>query len=330
MTRRHEFASRDELFDHLAERIGAQRVPGGVRGTGTSRRPGTDPVLEAVTSSEGTLVVGGEPIDVGAGAPAAPADDYLHYTGDVNGAERWASDDGAMVQYRLDGESLTFYAWKKSTLYLYWSMGGEISTEGGTPFAAAQVDSHYYMTLQDQPCQVVRIDSDADHDTDYVDEYEWGWNAPQPERVASLCRAQWKGRRFGDLVTAGDGCDGFASDNWPTGFPADWPPITGFTVVPAGVDMGSVDLGLNTARTITVVNFGPTPLPVTVAPVSGDDFDVAAGDFTVPGDGTLPVEVMFDGGSHAGVFATQVHVVVSGTAFVVPVKVTVTDDGQPK
>ena len=194
MPERHEFANTDDLFDHLAERFAAERVPGGVRGSGTDRRPGTDPVLEAVTSPAGTVVVAGQPVDVTADPLVPPrANAYLHYTGDVNGAQRWASEDGAMVQYRIGAEMLTFHAWKKSTLFRYWSMGGEIATNGGANFEAAQVDSHYYMTLQNQPCAVVKVDSDSARNTDYVDEYEWGWNSPQPERVASLCRAQWSG-----------------------------------------------------------------------------------------------------------------------------------------
>jgi hypothetical protein len=44
----------------------------------------------------------------------------------------------------------------------------------------------------------------------------------------------------------------------------------------------------------------------------------------------VPIEVMFLGGIHVGIVTTQVRVVVSGTPFVVPVKVRVVDDGPPK
>ena len=41
------------------------------------------------------------------------SDDYLHVTADVNAAQRWASDDDAMLPCRIDVETLTFHAWKK-------------------------------------------------------------------------------------------------------------------------------------------------------------------------------------------------------------------------
>ncbi len=147
---------------------------------------------------------------------------YLKHTGTVNGAERWASDDGAMVEYRLGTGRLNFHAWKKSTFYQYWSMGGEISVyDTPAKFQAADLTSHYYMTVN-TPCQIVKVGNDSDsHDT-YVDQYEWGWNSQQPERVAVLCRAVWHNAFFADLVTAGDGCTNFKNEPWPMGLPANW------------------------------------------------------------------------------------------------------------
>ena len=146
----------------------------------------------------------------------------LKFTGIVNGAERWASDDGSMVEYRLGTGRLTFHAWKKSTIYLYWSMGGEISVINTyANFQAADIVSHYYMTVT-SPCQVVKVNENSDRNDTYVDQFEWGWNSPQPERVAVLCRAQWHNARFADLLTAGEGCPNYRNDQWPVGFPADW------------------------------------------------------------------------------------------------------------
>src|SRR5919198_800770 len=77
-------------------------------------------------SAGGAVVGGGPRVDLAGGAavgrpgggvgPAVPLpadEEYLHFTGMVNGAERWASTDGAMVQYRAGQGTLTFHAWKK-------------------------------------------------------------------------------------------------------------------------------------------------------------------------------------------------------------------------
>jgi hypothetical protein len=52
----------------------------------------------------------------------------------------------------------------------------------------------------------VKTDSDSDTNDDYVDEYEWGVNAPQPKRVESQCTAQFKGQQFAGGVQAGPQC----------------------------------------------------------------------------------------------------------------------------
>ncbi len=244
---RHTFANYDEFTRYLREALGGRPEGRGIRGSMSrkgvyTRRAGNgvepvtfgDPVLDAISSATGVLVIGDQTIDLregrklsnapsGAGSGVILYDaPYLKLTGIVNGAERWASDDGAMVEYRLGTGRLTFHAWKKHTIYQYWSMGGEISVTNTTAkFQAADITSHYYMSVN-APCQVVKVDSDSDRHDTYVDEYEWGWNSQQPERVASLCRAVWHGMRFADLVTAGNGCDIYKNDNWPVGFPADW------------------------------------------------------------------------------------------------------------
>ncbi|MBR0716800.1 hypothetical protein [Bradyrhizobium liaoningense] len=239
---RYSFANYDEFTAYLKE-LGGRNSGRGVRGTmarkGLYTRSGVtfgDPVLDAISSSTGSLVIGDKTIDLrefldrvmddtaaGGVILASPA---LKFTGMVNGAERWASDDGSTVEYRLGKGRLTFHAWKKSSITQYWSMGAEV-TVSNTPanFQVADITSHYYMSV-DAPCQVVKVDSDSDRHDSYVDEYEWGWNSQQPERVASLCRAVWHGMKFADLVTAGSGCEIFRNDNWPIGFPADWNTIS--------------------------------------------------------------------------------------------------------
>jgi hypothetical protein len=123
---------------------------------------------------------------------------------------------------------LNFHAWKKKEI-LYWSMGGEISVYNtNAKFEAADIWSKYYMSVT-SPCMLVKEDNDSDRDDRYVDEYEWGINAPQPERVASLCRAQWHNAQFADVVTAGEGCLNYRDAQWPIGFPLDWATINTVT-----------------------------------------------------------------------------------------------------
>ena len=57
-----------------------------------------------------------------------------------------------------------------------------------------------------QTCFVVKTDSDSDTNDDYVDEYEWGVNAPQPIRVESVCNARFKNQQFTGNVQAGPTC----------------------------------------------------------------------------------------------------------------------------
>jgi hypothetical protein len=244
---RNTFANFDEFNAYLGKTLGAHPDGKGMRGSISrkgmySRNAGNsiqgvtfgDPVLDTISSATGSLVIGGKTIDLreGRASPQGPngtgggvvAFDapYLKFTGIVNGAERWASDDGAMVEYRIGNGRLNFHAWKKSTFYQYWSMGGEISVyDTNAKFDAADIVSNYYMTVN-TPCQIVKVGHDSDRHDTYVDQYEWGWNSQQPERVAVLCRAQWHNARFADLVTAGDGCTNFKNDQWPTGFPPDW------------------------------------------------------------------------------------------------------------
>lgn len=106
--------------------------------------------------------------------------------------------------YPISGGHIRFKAWKKNYRF-YWSMGAEIETWGGN-FTSASIESTYIDTFFAQTCFVVKRDSDSDTNDDYVDEYEWGVNAPQPKRVESVCRAQFKGQGFVGRVEAGPQC----------------------------------------------------------------------------------------------------------------------------
>lgn len=246
---RHTFRDFDDLKTHLQQRFGARAEGEGVRGSMSRKGPYArraahggpvvtlgDPVLDAISSAEGALVIGTETINLredtgsrarGAGAGGtvvAHAAPDLQHTGTVNGAERWASDDGSRVEYRLGKGRLIFQTWKDHSITGYWSMGAEVFIVG-TPaeFQVAAIDSRYYMSVNG-PCQPFP-DQDSDRNDNYLEEYEWGWNAQQPNRVVSLCRARWHHALFADVVTSGSGCDDALNDPWTPGFPPDWTPI---------------------------------------------------------------------------------------------------------
>jgi len=70
-------------------------------------------------------------------------------------------------------------------------------------------------------------------------------NSQQPDRVASLCRAQWNGARFTDLVTRRLRLHPYQTDQWPTGFPADWAALpAGLEVSPSSLTMYINGLGI--------------------------------------------------------------------------------------
>jgi hypothetical protein len=112
----------------------------------------------------------------------------------------------------FDGENgarLRMTAWRNDRL-VYWSMGTEIETFG-SKFEAAQIVSQYGDPVLNDGvgaviCGIVKSDNDQDVEDDYLDETEWGMNAPQPASVRSSCAVLWQGREIKGLVQAGDGC----------------------------------------------------------------------------------------------------------------------------
>ena len=350
------FASADDFARHLCEVFGAQLVDGGVRGSmsvrGSYRRHGADGgdavtfgdvVLDETTSASGALILGDRRIDVASPDPAQPpgapilppvvhADDLV-YTGDVNGTEQWVAPDQSMIQFRAaPGVSLTFHAWKRSHWYGSWSMGAAVTADG-LNYAAGIINSNYYMTVPGgSACEIVKVGQSTDTNNNYFNEYQWGWNSQQPERVASFCRAQWRGARFSGLVTAGSGCDRYKNDQWPIGFPPDWPPLpTGIEVSPGSVSMTVNGLGLNQARWVSVINNTTSPITVEVQPPAGNDFSWPSGTYTAgPYGGDVPIQVMFDGGSQPGYYHTSVQIQAGGQHFTVPVTVNVISTGPPR
>jgi hypothetical protein len=255
---RYSFANQDELNAYVIEVLGGKVERGGIDGVfsrrgryvrrsadGTQAVTFGDPVLDAISSAAGTLVIGGQTIDLLAGrSPVNPLGragaggvvvfdaPALKMTGIVHDAERWATDDGSYVEYRIRNGRLGFHAWKDSYgfgRWKYWSMGVEISV-WNTPakFEAANITSLEYMSV-DAPCQMFNGGVAADYNDNHVDRSDWGILSQQPERVAGLCQAQWHHRQFADLVTAGDGCLRYKGDTWPVTFPTDWSTIVTVT-----------------------------------------------------------------------------------------------------
>jgi hypothetical protein len=245
---RWDFQDRSELVDHLAQLLSLDPAAGGLRGTAVCRgkyerrdadgnRAFTfgDPILDLITSPDGTLIVGGLRTDVA----ALELSSARQRTGGIRSIDltvisqaMWdlqtaqaamGQGDHALVEcnrdvvalastnpskrdFRWNGTSdlLRFKAWRKSYPF-YWSMGAEIET-WGHDFDSARIESRYLDIIAGAVCAAVKVDSDSDTDDDYVDEYEWGVNAPQPLRVVSNCTADWHGERFGGQVAAGQEC----------------------------------------------------------------------------------------------------------------------------
>jgi hypothetical protein len=243
---RWQFRNRDDLVRFLADTFNLPVHDGGLRGTirrygkyvrrdahGNPVTAFGDPILDLITNEYGELEVGGQRLSIGAAELREPryrmgglsnvdlgvkADEVAAYhlrraamgvgdfvvTDNTDGLVAFASTNPSQRDYWLDGDHLRFKAWKKNR-FLYWSMGAEVET-WNHDFTSARIDSRYLDTFVGQTCAVVKVDSDSDTNDDYLDEYEWGINAPQPLRVVSLCTAQWKGRHFAAQVEAGEAC----------------------------------------------------------------------------------------------------------------------------
>jgi hypothetical protein len=294
---RYSFASQDDLNAYLVT-LGGKPERGGIGGilsrNGTYVRRSTDgtrtvtfgePVLDAISSAAGKLVIGNQTVDLLGGRPSAPPlhgvtgstgsavvfdSPALHMTGIVNDAERWVTDDGSYVEYRIRNGRLGFHAWKENYL-VYWSMGLEISV-WNTPadFEAARITSLEYMSVT-APCEMLNGGIANDFNDTYVDRMDWGVGiAQQPERVAGVCQALWHHRRFEDLVTAGDGCLRYKTDSWPTTFPPDWNTIvTAINLNGSWTDGSSRSAAINVTRQSFSIDMSAFGRPTAHGTVNG-------------------------------------------------------------
>lgn len=243
---RWEFRDRSELVDYLAGLLSIEVTGEGLRGSGVCfgkyerRSPDGeraftfgDPLLDLITDPTGQLVIAGRGVDLAAIELQSPRyragglrsidlaahSDALRDlqlsqaalgVGDFTLVEctpdvvALASTNPSQRDFYRNGDHLRFKAWKKSYV-LYWSMGAEVET-WGQDFNAARIESRYLDTVVGAFCAAVKVDSDSDTNDDYLDEYEWGVNAPQPLRVVSTCVARWHGQTFTGQVEAGQQC----------------------------------------------------------------------------------------------------------------------------
>jgi hypothetical protein len=243
---RWEFRDHADLVDHIAGMLSVDVTADGLRGTarqiGKYERQDSngersftfgDPILDLITNSAGVLSIAGTHHDLAAEELASPRyrsggnrridlssatstmlDTHLARSamghGDLTLLEcneeviAFASTNPSQRDYFRNGHHLRFKAWKKS-VFLYWSMGAEVET-WGHDFTSATIESTYLAKVGEGLCAVVKVDSDSDSNDDYVDEYEWGVNAPQPLRVVSRCSATWHGVGFSGQVEAGPSC----------------------------------------------------------------------------------------------------------------------------
>jgi hypothetical protein len=183
-----------------------------------------DPILDSITDAEGKTRIG------------ATTHDFRLHAGRGREPVQPPPDDPSGITVSLetkdtvefvDGNNrLRFHAWTHSYA-VYWSMGASVET-WGTKFTRARIDSQYGEPVLNGGvvgsviCAVIKVDSDEDANDDYVEEYEWGVNAPQPKSVRSVCSARWRGALLQRLVQAGDGCQAWLTEPpVPPALPAD-------------------------------------------------------------------------------------------------------------
>jgi hypothetical protein len=347
---RWQFENEKDLVRYLSETLGIPASSGALlsgsisrKGSYSRRRPdGTravtfgDPILDQITSPLGEIVIGGQVMNLARSvqnfqSPSVPtgflaAD--LVLTGEELGVERWASLDGSRVEYRTETAALIFEAFKETKYWLgHKRIGARITTRSSV-FEAANIDSRYYMNVYAQVC-AVDIDSDHDRNDDYLDEYDWAILGNQaPQRVESLCRAQWNGERYADVVAIGEEC--FAVGDvtpFPTEWPEDWPSDSGLTVRPRHLNIRVKSAGLVGRGTITVTNHDPFDASINVSDAEGVNFQNNPGPATVPANGSCSVQVTFVG--HASGTSSVRIVADDGRTFVVPITATVDQQGQP-
>lgn len=243
---RSQFDDHPELMAFLGRSVGLPTDRDGIRGTLRRRgkyvrrnRDGRavlsfgDPILDLLTNDQGELTVGRERLAFGS-EDLRQASDRLGGMSNVDlksygqnlspydlARTAMAGEEFSVIEasagaialasitsrtFVRDGDTMRFRVFKRRRFGGYWSMGAEIETWGQN-FDEALIESRYLDTFLQQTCAAVKVDSDHDSNDDYLSEYEWGWNSPQPLKVISMCSARWKGEDFGPMrLETGEHC----------------------------------------------------------------------------------------------------------------------------
>lgn len=228
----------------------------------------------------------------------------LQLQGTESGHERWEEPDRSAVEYRApDGAVLRFEAFVSTRWFVQKRIGAKVTTRRSR-FAFAEINSRYWVPAIGQ---FYAITADTDHDTNdsYLDEYESkitaGSAAAFPERVESLCRAQWRGARHRYVVAHGPANLPTTGDvpDFPTGFPGTWPAPGGFSIWPGSLSLIARNANAVTSGAVTIQNWEGTPQQFTVHPATGRGFQVNAGIVTVAPDLQARIWVQYRGVGHA-------------------------------
>jgi len=227
----------------------------------------------------------------------------LTRTGTDNGNERWEEPDHSAVEYRAaDGAVLRFEAFTGTTLGLRRKIGAKITAHHGR-LEAAEIDSHYFLRVSDEAYDVVSESSSAQNAT-HLEQHESMHggaihggppSASLPERVEALCRAQWRGARYRNVVSTGD-LDPEAEahrPSFPEDFPLHWAAPGGVEIRSSSLVITALSPGQRRSASITVRNKEGTPQTITVHAPSHYSFDVDAGDVVIPPAGSVRVPVHY-------------------------------------
>jgi hypothetical protein len=227
----------------------------------------------------------------------------LTRTGTEYGTERWEEPDHSAVEYRADdGAVLRFEAFTGATLGLRRKIGAKITAHHGR-LEAAEIDSHYFVRINDEAYDVVRESSSARNAT-HLEQHEsmhggaihgGQTETVLPERVDALCRAQWRGARYRYVVSAGE-LDPEAeahAPSFPEEFPQHWPAPGGVEVRASSLVITALTQGQRRSASFTVRNREGTPQTITVHPPSHYSFEVDSGDRVIPASASVHVPVRY-------------------------------------
>ncbi|CUR61881.1 hypothetical protein NOCA150181 [metagenome] len=206
----------------------------------------------------------------------------LARVGTESGVEVWADAARSVIEYRAsDGPRLRFETFHSRAFLVQERMGARI-VASGSRFDRALIDSYYFI-----PGWGLEHDSDRATDATSVDEYFGRIIGVRdfPERVESICRAQWHGARFSAVVSLG-------APRWPVGelpaladgYPDDWPSPDRVDVSPTRLAFHVRGQGAAT-QTVRLRNWAGRPQAVRVHAPTSVQFTTSTGDKVVPGNG---------------------------------------------